>query len=108
MYTTLALEKAMKAHGLKADFRATGQTGILIAGSGVSIDAVVDDFISAAVEYLAPANEADHGDPIEHLDTLFHASSTGVWPGLLPLPQAATPVRGPAPKRPPTAGLPEF
>src|SRR5690606_4800113 len=60
MYTALALEKAMKARGLKADFRATGQTGILIAGSGVSIDAVVADFISGAVEYLAPANEADH------------------------------------------------
>src|SRR3546814_9520031 len=36
MYTTLALEKAMKAHGLKADFRATGQTGILLAEIGVS------------------------------------------------------------------------
>src|SRR3546814_12965916 len=77
MYTTLALEKAMKAHGLKADFRATGQTGILIAGSGVSIDAVVADFISGAVEYLAPANEADHWDLIEGQGSLFHASSAG-------------------------------
>src|SRR3546814_12308200 len=74
MYTTLALEKAMKAHGLKADFRATGQTGILIAGSGVSIDAVVADFISGAVEYLAPANEADHWDLIEGQGSLFHSS----------------------------------
>ena len=43
MYTTLALEKEMHARGHKADFRATGQTGIFIAGSGVSIDAVVAD-----------------------------------------------------------------
>ena len=62
MYTTLALEKEMKARELKADFRATGQTGIFIAGEGVSIDAVVADFISGAVEWLSPANDADHWD----------------------------------------------
>src|SRR3954469_6215750 len=39
MFTALALEKEMRARGLKADFRATGQTGIFIAGDGVSIDA---------------------------------------------------------------------
>ena len=61
MYTTLALEKEMKARGLKADFRATGQTGIFIAGDGVSIDAVVADFISGAVEWLSPANDPTTG-----------------------------------------------
>ena len=50
MYTALAIEKEMRARGMKADFRATGQTGILIAGGGVSVDAVVADFISGAVE----------------------------------------------------------
>ena len=54
MYTALALEKEMRARGFKADFRATGQTGILIAGDGVSIDAVVSDFVSGAVESLRP------------------------------------------------------
>ena len=58
MYTALALEKEMQARGLKADFRATGQTGIFIAGDGVSIDAVVSDFVSGAVEWLSPANDA--------------------------------------------------
>ena len=62
MYTTLALERDMLAQGMKADFRATGQTGILIAGSGVSIDAVVSDFISGAVEWLSPDNDPDHWD----------------------------------------------
>ncbi len=57
MYTTLALEKELKQRGVKADFRATGQTGILIAGSGVSVDAVVADFISGATEWLSPAND---------------------------------------------------
>lgn len=36
MYTSLALEAAMRARGMKADFRATGQTGILVAGEGHS------------------------------------------------------------------------
>ncbi|MCG8357488.1 MAG: DUF1611 domain-containing protein, partial [Kiloniellales bacterium] len=74
MYTSLALEKEMRARGLKADFRATGQTGILIVGSGVSIDAVVADFISGASEGLSPANEDDHWDLVEGQGSLFHAS----------------------------------
>src|SRR6185312_2983641 len=41
MYTTLAIERSMRRRGLAADFRATGQTGILVAGSGIPIDAVV-------------------------------------------------------------------
>ncbi|HTO81457.1 MAG TPA: DUF1611 domain-containing protein, partial [Methylomirabilota bacterium] len=83
MYTALALEKAMKARGLKADFRATGQTGIFIAGDGVSIDAVVSDFVSGAVEWLSPANDPDHWDLIEGQGSLFHASFAGVSLGLL-------------------------
>ena len=65
MFTALALEKEMRARGIKADFRATGQTGILIAGDGVSIDAVVSDFVSGAVEWLCPANDPDHWDVVE-------------------------------------------
>jgi uncharacterized NAD-dependent epimerase/dehydratase family protein len=83
MYTTLALEKEMQARGMKADFRATGQTGILITGEGVSIDAVVADFISGAVEWLCPANDADHWDLVEGQGSLFHPSFAGVSLGLL-------------------------
>ncbi|MBV9862603.1 MAG: DUF1611 domain-containing protein [Alphaproteobacteria bacterium] len=83
MFTALALEREMRARGLKADFRATGQTGILIAGDGVSIDAVVADFISGAVEWLTPANDPDHWDLIEGQGSLFHASYAGVSLGLL-------------------------
>ena len=53
MYTALAVEREMQKSGIKATFRATGQTGILIAGEGVSIDAVVADFISGTVETIA-------------------------------------------------------
>ena len=83
MYTALALEKEMRKRGMKADFRATGQTGIFIAGSGVSIDAVVSDFVSGAVEWLSPANDADHWDLVEGQGSLFHASFAGVSLGLL-------------------------
>ena len=83
MFTSLALEKEMRRRKKKADFRATGQTGIFIAGSGVSIDAVVSDFVSGAVEWLAPANKPDHWDLIEGQGSLFHASYAGVTLGLI-------------------------
>ncbi|WP_432460239.1 MULTISPECIES: N-acetyltransferase DgcN [unclassified Agarivorans] len=83
MYTSLALEKAMLQLGMKAQFRATGQTGVLVSGEGLSIDAVVADFISGAVEQIAPANEPDHWDIIEGQGSLFHPSYAGVSLGLL-------------------------
>ena len=83
MFTALALEKEMRTRGLNANFRATGQTGIFIAGDGVSIDAVVSDFVSGAVEWLCPANEPEHWDLIEGQGSLFHASYAGVTLGLI-------------------------
>ncbi|MCG8420446.1 MAG: DUF1611 domain-containing protein [Proteobacteria bacterium] len=83
MYTALALERELRGRGIAADFRATGQTGILIAGSGVAIDAVVADFISGATEELCPANDAEHWDLVEGQGSLFHASFAGVSLGLL-------------------------
>jgi uncharacterized NAD-dependent epimerase/dehydratase family protein len=83
MFTALAIEKEMRQRGVKADFRATGQTGILIAGDGVSIDAVVSDFVSGAVEWLCPANDPDHWDVVEGQGSLFHASYAGVTLALI-------------------------
>ena len=77
MYTALAMEKAMLARGMKASFRATGQTGILITGDGVPLDAVIADFMAGAVEHLTPDNEADHWDLIEGQGSLFHPSLFG-------------------------------
>jgi uncharacterized NAD-dependent epimerase/dehydratase family protein len=82
-YTALALEREMRSRGMNADFRATGQTGILIAGSGVAIDAVVSDFISGAAESLSPAAKEDHWDIVEGQGSLFHPSFAGVSVGLL-------------------------
>lgn len=83
MYTTLAVEQEMRKRGMNVDFRATGQTGILINGGGISVDAVVSDFISGAVEMLAPAHDHDHWDVIEGQGSLFHPSYAGVSLGLL-------------------------
>ena len=83
MYTVLAIEREMRKRGLEADFRATGQTGILIAGEGISVDAVVADFISGAVEWLAPDNDPAHWDLIEGQGSLYHPAYAGVTLGLL-------------------------
>lgn len=82
-YTALALERGMQAHGLKASFRATGQTGVLISGRGLAIDAVIADFISGAAEWISPANTPDHWDVIEGQGSLFHPSFAAVTLGLL-------------------------
>lgn len=78
MYTALAMEKVMRERDMAATFRATGQTGILITGSGVPLDAVVADFMAGAVEWLSPDNEPAHWDLIEGQGSLFHPSYSGV------------------------------
>lgn len=83
MYTSLAVEREMLSRGMKATFRATGQTGIFIAGEGVSVDAVVSDFVSGVAEQLSPDNESDHWDVVEGQGSLFHAAYAGVTLGLL-------------------------
>jgi len=83
MYTALAIDAELTGRGVDCDFRATGQTGIFIAGSGVSVDAVVSDFISGATEWLAPANAPDHWDLVEGQGSLFHPSYAGVTMGLV-------------------------
>lgn len=82
-YAALAITAALKARGRKATFRATGQTGIMIAGGGVPLDAVVSDFAAGAAEWLSPDNEADHWDVIEGQGSLFHPAYAGVSLALL-------------------------
>ena len=83
MYATLALEEEWRRREVACTFRATGQTGIFIAGEGVSVDAVVADFISGATEWLAPENDPDHWDLIEGQGSLHHPSYAGVTLGLI-------------------------
>lgn len=106
MYTALALSIEMRKRGISADFRATGQTGIFIQGSGVPVDAVVADFISGSVEQLCPAADQDHWDLIEGQGSLQHPSYAGVSLGLLHGAQADALVLCHEPTRTHMRGLP--
>jgi uncharacterized NAD-dependent epimerase/dehydratase family protein len=82
-YTALAIEKELRSLGIDADFRATGQTGIFIAGRGVAVDSVVSDFVSGAAEWLSPDASPSHWDVIEGQGSLFHPAYAGVTLGLI-------------------------
>ncbi len=82
-YTALSLARAFAARGVAVDFRATGQTGIMIAGAGVPMDAVVADFEAGAAELLSPDAAPGHWDVIEGQGSLFHPAYAAVSLGLL-------------------------
>lgn len=82
-YTALSIARGLQGRGFDVTFRATGQTGIMIAGSGIPIDAVVSDFIAGAAEMLSPAADPDHIDVIEGQGSLFHPAYAAVSLGLL-------------------------
>ncbi|SFR33277.1 N-acetyltransferase DgcN [Litoreibacter janthinus] len=83
MYTGLCMDAEMRKRGMKSTFRPTGQTGILITGGGVPLDAVIADFMAGAVEYLTPDNDDDHWDHIEGQGSLYHVSYSGVTMALI-------------------------
>jgi len=107
-YTALALDKAMQEAGMNSTFRATGQTGIMLAGEGIPVDAVVADFISGAAELVSPANVADHWDVIEGQGSIFHPGYSGVSLGLLHGSQADAFVLCIDPLRTHVAGFEDF
>jgi uncharacterized NAD-dependent epimerase/dehydratase family protein len=82
-YSALVLAREFRRRGFDADFRATGQTGILIAGSGIPLDAVISDFAAGAAELLSPDADVDHWDVVEGQGSLFHPSYAGVSLALL-------------------------
>lgn len=108
MYTALALDIAMRAAGMKATFRATGQTGILITGDGVPLDAVVADFMAGSIEYLTPDNDPDHWDIIEGQGSLFHVSYSGVTLALIHGGQPDALILCDEPTRDHMRGLPDY
>ena len=82
-YTALAITRALHQRGVDVDFRATGQTGIMIAGRGIPMDAVVADFAAGAAEMLSPPAADDHWDVIEGQGSLLHPAFAGVTLSLL-------------------------
>ena len=108
MYTALCMDREMKERGLKSSFRATGQTGILVTGEGVPLDAVIADFMAGSVEYLTPDNDADHWDHIEGQGSLFHVSYSGVTMALVHGGQPDALVLAHEPTREHMRGLPGY
>jgi uncharacterized NAD-dependent epimerase/dehydratase family protein len=83
---TVALEvvRALERAGKRAAFVATGQTGIAIAGQGISVDGVVADFIAGAAERMVcDAAEAADWVVVEGQGSLTHPGFSGVTLGLL-------------------------
>ena len=108
MYTGLAMDVEMQKRGMKSTFRPTGQTGILITGGGVPLDAVIADFMAGSVEYLTPDNDADHWDHIEGQGSLFHVSYSGVTMALIHGGQPDAIVLAHEPTRTHMRGLPDY
>ena len=108
MYTALAMDAEMNRRGIRSTFRATGQTGILITGHGVPLDAVIADFMAGSVEYLTPDNDDDHWDHIEGQGSLFHASYSGVTMALIHGGQPDALILAHEPTRTHMRGLPDY
>ena len=108
MYTAMAMDNEMQKRGMKSTFRATGQTGILITGHGVPLDAVIADFMAGSIEYLTPDNDDDHWDLIEGQGSLFHVSYSGVTMALVHGGQPDALILCHEPTRTHMRGLPEY
>lgn len=108
MYTALAMEREMKERNMNVDFRATGQTGILITGDGIPLDAIPADFMAGAVEWITPDNDPDHWDLIEGQGSLFHISFSGVTLALIHGGQPDALILCHEPTRQHMRGIPDF
>ncbi|MDD9910144.1 MAG: DUF1611 domain-containing protein [Ahrensia sp.] len=108
MYTAMCMEREMRERGMKATFRATGQTGILITGNGVPLDAVIADFMAGSIEWLTPDNDEDHWDLIEGQGSLYHASYSGVTLALIHGGQPDALILCHEPTREHMRGLPDY
>jgi D-glutamate N-acetyltransferase len=85
MTVSLELDRAARARGLASRFVPTGQTGIAIAGWGISVDAVVSDFIAGATEQLLVEGHERGGEllMVEGQGALLHPAYSGVTLGLV-------------------------
>ena len=79
----IEIDRAARAAGWDSEFVATGQTGIMIAGSGIAVDTVAADYISGAVERLVLERKHRELLVIEGQGTILHPSYSGVSLGLL-------------------------
>ncbi|MBA3841742.1 MAG: DUF1611 domain-containing protein [Actinobacteria bacterium] len=85
MTVSLELDREARRRGLRSEFVPTGQTGIAIAGWGISVDAVIADFIAGAAEQLVVDGAARGGEVlfVEGQGSLLHPAYSGVTLGLI-------------------------
>jgi uncharacterized NAD-dependent epimerase/dehydratase family protein len=85
MTVSLELDREARRRGIRSEFVPTGQTGIAIAGWGISVDAVIADFIAGAAERLVVEGVARGGDVlfVEGQGSLLHPAYSGVTLGLI-------------------------
>ena len=85
MTVSLELDREARARGIASCFVPTGQTGIAIAGWGISVDAVVADFIAGAAERLVVEGNERGGDLllVEGQGSISHPAYSGVTLGLI-------------------------
>jgi D-glutamate N-acetyltransferase len=85
MTVALELDREARRRGLKSVFVPTGQTGIAIAGWGISVDAVVSDFTAGAAEKLVVEGASRGGEVlwVEGQGALLHPAYSGVTLGLI-------------------------
>ncbi len=84
MTTQLQLLGALRGRGIRTSFAATGQTGILVEGRGIGVDAVIADFIAGAAERLVlQCAEGAELVLVEGQGSIIHPSYSGVTYGLL-------------------------
>lgn len=83
MVVSLEVQRELAQRGLDAQFVATGQTGIMISGDGVSVDCVVSDFVNGSVEALVRRNQEHDVLLIEGQGSISHPSFSSVTLGLL-------------------------
>jgi uncharacterized NAD-dependent epimerase/dehydratase family protein len=83
MVATIEINRGLNQRGLNAQFLATGQTGIMISGSGIPIDCVVSDFVNGAAEHLVRTNQDHDFVLIEGQGSISHPAYSAVTLGLL-------------------------
>lgn len=83
MIVSLFVARGLQQRGIDAEFVATGQTGIMVSGSGLPIDCIVADFVSGAAEQLVLDNQHHDVIIVEGQGSLVHPSYSAVTLGLL-------------------------
>ncbi len=83
MFTGLSLDRALAARGVSSRFCATGQTGMMIAESGLCVDGIASDFVSGSLEIIAPDGPENGWQIVEGQGSLWHPSFAGLTLGLV-------------------------